>query len=541
MDVSGADGPISLTRAQTRTVLGLLLLTPGQVVAMHTIIDALWPDDGPEPPKNADNAVQQVVMNIRKALGDPALVERIPPGYLIRADPAEVDACRFRDAVVRARAETDIQRRVTLLRDALALWRGAPLSDVPTSALDVERQRLIDLRIEALDLCAVAELELGRHTEIIAELRGWVAEYSVSERLHHHLLVATFRSDGQGEALRAYDSCRRQLAEAAGADPGADLRELHTKILRNDPGLLEAGTATVPARREQLPFAPRGFTGRKAELRTLSAVSGGEGGLWVITGAGGIGKTTLVTHWAHENRNHFPDGNIFVDLQGHTPGGRPLPTGAALRGFLDAMGVDPRGIPPEHHAQVALWRSLSYGKRMLVVLDNAVNAEQITDLLPASRTCTVLITSRDQLTPLITSLGAEHLRLEVLDDHDARAMLSARSGEARLASDPAAVRGLLDLCAGLPLALSIAAGRRAGRRTARRVAHGGGHRGRAGERPVGAVVVVPRPARATGLGVLPAGNRPRPGREPHGRREPARAADRADPAGATAPDRTVAA
>lgn len=457
--VSGADGPISLTRAQSRTLLVLLLLSPGQVVAMHTIIDALWPEDGPEPPKNADNAVHQVVKNIRKVLGDPALVERIPPGYLIRADPAEVDACRFRDAVVRARAEKDVQRRVALLRNALALWRGAPLNDVPTSALDVERRRLTDLRVEALDLCAAAELELGHHKEVIAELRSWVAEHPVSERLHHHLLVATFRCDGQGEALRAYDSCRRQLVEAAGADPGADLRELHTKILRDDPGLLEAGTATFPSRREQLPFAPRVFTGRTAELRTLSAVSGSEGGLWVITGPGGIGKTTLVIHWAHENRHRFPDGNIFVDLQGHTPGGSPLPTGAALRGFLDAMGVDPRGIPPQHHAQVALWRSLSYGKRMLVVLDNAANAEQITDLLPASGTCTVLITSRDQLTPLIASLGADHLRIGVLDNRDALAVLSARSGKARLAADPAAVRDLLDLCAGLPLALSVVAGR----------------------------------------------------------------------------------
>jgi len=462
--IRGAHGTIEVTSAQSRTLLALLLARPGHLVPMHEIIDALWPADSPTPPKKPVNAVHQIVRNLRQALGDRKLIEYRAPGYLIKVDPDVVDIGRFRSAVTQAHADTDDQRRVDRLREALALWRGDPLADIATTALDPVKHRLVAERVEAFALCVNAELKLGRHKEVVAELTDWVARHPVKERLHHHLILALYRCDGEAEALRAYQRCRDVLNTDMGSEPGPEMRELHARILRQDPALLapepSPGPRTPSVLCEQLPLPPRGFSGRVRELTDLSAATDdGDGPVWMITGPGGIGKTWFATHWAHHNRDRFPDGRMFVDLQGHSPGGRPLSTGAALRGFLDALGVDPRRIPADPHAQTALWRSLVFGKRMLLVLDNAADTDQVTDLLPGGTTCTVLITSRDLLTRLITACNAHHLPLTALAQDEARAALTARAGQARLAREPAAAGELLEDCAGYPLALGIVGGR----------------------------------------------------------------------------------
>jgi DNA-binding SARP family transcriptional activator len=464
--IRGACGDIEVTSAQSRIVLALLLERPGVAVPTYEIIDALWPPEDPASPKDPANAIQQIVRNLRRVLGDRTLIECRAPGYLIKVDPGAVDVARFRGAVARARGDSDDHRRVARLREALGLWRGDPLADIASTALDMFRQRLAEERIEAFDLCVEAELRLGRHKEVVAELIDWVARYPFKERLHYHLILARYRCDGEVEALRAFQRCREVLIDELGAEPGAEVQSLRARILRKDPTL----TAPEPAdetraptvRCEQLPLLPRGFVGRMRELSDLTGAvdeAGDAGRVWVVSGPGGIGKTWLATHWAHYHQHRFPDGRLFLDLQGHSPGGRPLSTGAALRGFLDAFGVDPRRIPAEPHAQIALWRSLVYGKRMLLVLDNAADADQVADLLPGSATCTVLITSRDQLTRLITAYGAHHLPLTALTEHEARSALTARAGHARLDTEPAAVRELLRHCAGYPLALGIVAGR----------------------------------------------------------------------------------
>jgi tetratricopeptide (TPR) repeat protein len=234
-----------------------------------------------------------------------------------------------------------------------------------------------------------------------------------------------------------------------------------------DAGLLAAAPRhTAMPVPQQLPAAPPGFIGRSDEFAALTNALNGAAErqdravvISAVAGAGGIGKTWLALHWAHQHLEQFPDGQLFVDLRGFSPDEQPMPTSVAVRGFLDAFAIDPARIPANLHAQAALLRSLLAGKRMLIVLDNATDTGQISALLPGSATCTVVVTSRHHLTGLISGHGARHLSIDVLTESEARALLSSRLGEERLAAEPAAVDELLACCNGFPLALSIVAGR----------------------------------------------------------------------------------
>jgi tetratricopeptide (TPR) repeat protein len=222
------------------------------------------------------------------------------------------------------------------------------------------------------------------------------------------------------------------------------------------------GGPVVP---RQLPAAPALFTGRDADLARLTHLldrkPSNTVAISAVGGAGGVGKTWLALHWAHRNIDRFPDGQLHVDLRGFSPDSEPMPTAAALRGFLCALGVEPTAIPLDEHAQAAQFRSLVAGKRILIVLDNAASTEQVAPLLPGSPTCTVLVTSRRRLTGLISAHGAQHLPLDVLPTPDARALLASRIGDQRLAAGPEATATLIAICGGFPLALSIVAGRAA--------------------------------------------------------------------------------
>ncbi|MEV6825300.1 NB-ARC domain-containing protein [Amycolatopsis sp. NPDC051102] len=214
----------------------------------------------------------------------------------------------------------------------------------------------------------------------------------------------------------------------------------------------------------QLPPGPARFVGRQAELARLSAVLDAEAApgaavvISALAGTGGIGKTALALHWAHANQDRFPDGQLFVDLQAFSPVGAPLEPAVAVRGFLDAFGVDPARIPGPLHAQVGLYRSLVDGRRMLIMLDNAAGVEQVRSLLPGSPACTVIVTSRHRLIGLLTA-HVRLLDLDVLPSSDARSLLASHLGPQRMAAEPEAVSDLLACCAGLPLAIRIVAAR----------------------------------------------------------------------------------
>ncbi|MFD9701675.1 ATP-binding protein [Lentzea sp. NPDC059081] len=212
----------------------------------------------------------------------------------------------------------------------------------------------------------------------------------------------------------------------------------------------------------QLPAAPAGFVGRQEALAGLGTAmdeASSTGAVFALSGAGGIGKTWLALHWSHEHRHRFPDGQLFVDLRGFSPNGEPMDPAIAMRGFLDALGVEPARIPVDLHAQAALYRSLLAGRRILVVLDNAASAEQVVPLLPGDPGCAALVTSRRRLGGLVAAHSASPVHLDVLDEAESRTVFAAALGEERMAAEPDAVNTMLAVCAGFPLALAVVAAR----------------------------------------------------------------------------------
>jgi tetratricopeptide (TPR) repeat protein len=259
---------------------------------------------------------------------------------------------------------------------------------------------------------------------------------------------------------------RRQALRVHHRNTSHDLARIVEELTRLDQGLAQAARRRDGIPR-QLPSAPRLFTGRARELTLLSgalnadAEQGATAAISAIGGAGGIGKTWLALHWAHQNVQRFPDGQLYVNLRGFDPSGSPTPPGVAVQQFLDALGLEPSAIPRELDAQAALYRSLVAGRQMLIVLDNASDTAQVAPLLPGDPTCTVVVTSRHQLAALGTAHGARLLDLDVLTEADARELLTRRLGSDRVVAEPEAVAELLERCAGLPLALGIVAARAA--------------------------------------------------------------------------------
>ncbi|HEY3872536.1 MAG TPA: BTAD domain-containing putative transcriptional regulator [Actinocrinis sp.] len=467
--------PLEIGYAQLRCMLAVLLVEAGRPVSADQLVDRVWA--GRELPLRPRAAVQHNLTVLRRALapaGDVEIVRR-PTGYLLTADPETVDLHRFAALLKQARAAEDDEPAAALFEQALQLWRGEPFSGLDSPWLDALRATLESERHAArLDLTDI-HLRRGRHADLLGDLAEQIAGHPLDERLAGQYLLALYRAGRQADALKHYEALRLRLADELGTDPSPPLRELHQRILTADPTLAApesavpaAGPGPVAPLPRQLPAAPRLFTGRTRELAVLTAALDGRpepsGGTLVITaigGAGGIGKTWLALHWAHQNLERFPDGQLYTDLRGFGPGGPAVRPAAALRGFLEALGVEPRAVPDDLDTQVGLYRSLIAGRRMLIVLDNAGDSEQVTPLLAGSSTCTVLVTSRRQLNGLTAAHGARTLDLDVLPDEDARRLLRDHLGPERVAAEPGAVAEFVACCAGLPLAIGIVAARAA--------------------------------------------------------------------------------
>ena len=492
--------PLTVSAGKQRVLLAALLLRANEVVGAGELAQAVW--EG-RPPETSRVTLQNYVKRLRQALG-PLGYERIvtrPAGYLIEVMPGELDVTRFtglQEAAGRA-ARTGAWDVVSArLGEALGLWRGRPLADVPSGVLAAGAvPRLSEMRLEALEARVEADLHLGRHREVVAEVRALAAAEPLRERLAELLMLALYRSGQQASALEAYRQVRRHLVEQIGIEPGPGLRELNQRILRSDRTLLLApqGPGTVPASRARqagrkrlvpgdaaakvpapaepaepdrarppapvmLPAAVPGFTGRSRELRALSALRrpGGPVLITAIGGTAGVGKTALAVHWARRAAAEFPDGQLYVNLRGFGPAD-PLAPAEALRAFLDALGVSAARLPATLDGRQALYRSLLDGRRMLIVLDNARDPAQVRPLLPATPTAMVLITSRSELAGLVASDGARSLTLDVLSGTEAYQLIAGRLGEPRVAAEPEAADELIGLCARLPLALAITAAR----------------------------------------------------------------------------------
>jgi Flp pilus assembly protein TadD/transcriptional regulator with XRE-family HTH domain len=301
----------------------------------------------------------------------------------------------------------------------------------------------------------------------LAARTGW-SQTAIAEYFTAHTLPPTDRFEALLQVLDAAPAEQRVLASARDRVEETRYRAKNRRSAHHIPTTPgSAKTSALPGMvvPRQLPAAPRMFTGRAVELTRLSGVldaqptGGGALVICAIGGTGGVGKTWLALYWAHQNLNRFPDGQLYLNLRGFDPSGRPLTPPTAVRGFLEALGVAPGALPAEPEAQIGLYRSLIAGRRMLIVLDNARDAGQVTPLLPGSATCTVLVTSRRHLGALVTAHGAHALELRVLPEPEAQQVLLAHLGPERLAAEPEAVAELLADCAGLPLALGIVAAR----------------------------------------------------------------------------------
>lgn len=522
-------GPVRIWRQESEVaagpprqvaVLSALALRVNTPVSLYDLIQAVWGEDAPT---SAGANLHVYVAKLRRIL-EPERRQRTPAqtlvsvgqGYELRLDPDQVDTAVFDGLCTQARRERrldDLAAAALSLETALKLWRGQALDGVPGPFAEIERMRLGELRLAALQERAEILLELGRHTHLVADLSALVREYPLRERLHQLLMLALYRCGRQAEALLAYDNARRVLVEELGVEPGGELRRLHERILAADPTLdlpappvgitaaapavpqaaalapsspASGGGAAVPVP-AQLPHDTAGFSGRTEQLAALDEIfltgggeaeSGRQGLIAAIDGIPGVGKTALAVHWAHRARGSFPDGQLYVDLRGHHVTQAPLEPSVVLGRFLRALGTPPDRIPADVDEQAALYRSTVSGRRLLIVLDNAADLGQVEPLLPGGDSCAVLVTSRQRMNGLVARYGARRLKLDVLTPEEGTQLLERLVSAQRVRSEPGAAEQLCRLSGHLPLALRIVGANLAGhpfetlREAARRLEQG---------------------------------------------------------------------
>jgi DNA-binding SARP family transcriptional activator/Tfp pilus assembly protein PilF len=475
------EAELELGASQRRAVLGLLAVRANQVVPRDELIDGLW---GEELPASAVNALHVHVSRLRATL-EPQRAHRAPSrvllaagtGYQLRLAPGQLDAETFADLLAQAgeaRAKGDLTTAGARFDAALRLWQGAALAGIPGPSAQIVRAGLGEQRLTAIEERIEVILALGRHAEAAQQLMALVREHPLRERFAGQLMLALYRSGRQAEALNAFADARRVLVGELGIEPGPQLRTLHARILAADPGLEAPLTASAvrlapatPARPTpaQLPADVAAFTGRSDELAALDLLltgpagtadaAGSGGAIFVVSGTAGVGKTALAVRWSRRAAGAFPDGQLYVNLRGYDPG-QPVPPGDALAGFLRALGLAGQDIPQETDERAAAYRSLLDGRRVLVVLDNAVSVEQVRPLLPGCPSCLVVVTSRDSLAGLVARHGAGRLDLDMLPLPDALGLLRTLIG-GRVDAEPEAAAALAKQCARLPLALRVAA------------------------------------------------------------------------------------
>ncbi|WP_206785326.1 BTAD domain-containing putative transcriptional regulator [Amycolatopsis sp. MtRt-6] len=450
------DDPVPIGGPGVRGLLALLALKPGKVVGLDEIIDALW---GHDPPATARTIVHGNVSHLRRVLRDldgPRILTT-PPGYRLDVEPDRIDVHRARTLLDRASVATpDVA--AALLAEALALWQGPALGGVPDS---LRAPELEDLRRAVHGARVDADLELGRHAELIVELSPIVRADPLAERTAGQLMRALYHAGRRGDALELYRTVSRATLRTLGVEPGAELRWLHERVLNDDlppRNVVAPAAGAEPAKAiSQLPAAVPSLAGRDDELDWLDGLvtraEAGQTTIAVVTGTAGVGKSTLVVWWAHRVAPRFPDGVLFASLRGFDPHHPPLEPAELLTQFLLGLGVETAKIPELLHERVALYRSLIAGRRMLVLLDDARTAEQVRPLLPPSARTMTVVTSRSRLDGLAVSNAAKQRVLGTLAPDDAVRLIEELAGPASLN------HALARLCGYLPLALRIAGAR----------------------------------------------------------------------------------
>jgi DNA-binding SARP family transcriptional activator/tetratricopeptide (TPR) repeat protein len=468
VEILVAGRPLPLGPPKQRAVLAALLIDAGRPVSVPTLIDRVWGIDAT--PKTRASLYGHIarIRSLLAEAGTPAGRIRIDRGsgfYRLSVDPELIDSCRVRDLVSRAREAADrAEGQIGLLREALGLWRGEALEGLSGEWAEQVRNEFAALRLDALANWAEIELELGNHGVVLEQVGGVVLRHPLAEpliALHLRALLL----DGRGaEALSRYEATRRRLAEDLGTEPGSELQEIYQALLHGGSHVAR-GPSTVGRvtadRPNQLPSDGSVFVGRRAELLDLhnhlmtSPQGDSSGRMAAIAGPPGVGKSTLAIRVAHRSSEYFTDGQLYVDLQGATAGLAPLEPIAVLDRFLRSLGIDGASIPSDVTAAAELFHTTVAGRRVLVVLDNARDEDQVRPFLPAAPRTGVLVTGRRPL----DLAGAARFQLEPLHRVEAMELLRRLLGPARMASDPAAAAEVARWCGFVPLALNIAAAR----------------------------------------------------------------------------------
>ncbi|NUO55793.1 MAG: tetratricopeptide repeat protein [Hamadaea sp.] len=465
------DRVVTVAAAKPRALLAFLLLEANRQVPTERLITELW---GEEPPRSATANLRTYIAGLRSRVESPsAEIETVRDGYVLRCAADACDAEVFRRTVSdgrHARAADDLPEALAKLDQAIGLWRGRALEDVPLGPRLVwHAERLEAERVEVFEDSMQLRLDLGHHAEVLTAMRRHVQTHPLRERAHSLLMLAAYRSGDVAGALKSFMAARSVLRNQLGIEPGPELSALHRAILRRDRDLAAPPVAAV--RREaplrevtpprQLPAAPGTFVGRREEIATAlrlarSAPAVGRPRLVAISGRAGVGKSALARHIAHELADEFPDGQLYLNLQGANPDLPPIPGTVAVHRLLQGLGVPAGDIPAAPAEAEALLRSTVADRSLMIVLDDAAYAHQVMPLLPAAPGCLVLITSRAMPIELD---GAAHIRLAPLDPDCSAQLLSEITGAERVAADLASARAVAELCEHLPLALRVTGAR----------------------------------------------------------------------------------
>lgn len=462
------DAEIKLPRGRVGVLLAVLAMSAGQAVSIGRLAELIWPERQPE---RVRASMQTLAARLRSFIPD--VVVSAGDGYLLDLDPDHVDLLRFRRLVRVAESTSDAAAALGLLDSALDLWRGEPLADVRSATLERDVvPTLIEERLAAIERRADLHLAADHTDRVIAELLPLTSQYPLRESLWAQLIRALNGAGRSAEAIQHYHKARELLAGELGVDPSPDMQDLYLQLLQADRPEPPAPRPPSPSETRPkvphlLPAAAAGFAGRAAALTLLTeqaeevTANPAVMAIAAISGMAGVGKTALALHWAHREAARFPDGQLYADLRGFDPSGVLASPAEVIQALLGALGIPADRLPVGMDAMVGLYRTVLAGQKILIVLDNARDVEQIRPLLPGSPGCMVVVTSRSPLISLAAKHGARLINVDVLTDGESAELLVARIGAERMAAEPSAAAELVTLCGRLPLALAISAARAA--------------------------------------------------------------------------------
>ena len=441
-------------------LLSLLLLNANTWVDTGQILDALW---GKTTPVSANRNVKTYVWQLRRMLPDsPDGTDRLQGrrgGYRIRVGADELDASVFELTARRDWPDSDPGHAATRFEAALTLWRGAPFPELPEEITRVAVARLDQVRWHVREQLAEALVSSARFTDAVALLQPLIAEDPLREGLWAQLILAFSGAGRRGEALSCYQRARRVLLEELGVEPSPALQVAQRRALGEDGPYADAlapVTQPMPVPPRFLPRDLPDFVGRGPEVAALLSAAGGEPAapqIAVVAGLPGTGKTALAVHVAHLRSAEYPDGQVFCDLHGHDPDEPPAKPVDVLAGLLQAFGVPGSAVPDGLERRSALWRSVLRERRVLLVLDDALNSTQVGPLLPGGGSWLALVTTRRRLAGLD---GARAVELEPLLDGPALELLARGGADTRVVGEPEAALAIVRACGNLPAAIRIA-------------------------------------------------------------------------------------